>query len=1040
MNAMMRFLVERALVVNLVSIMLILLGAYAALNINREAFPNVNLDQISVSAVYPGATPEEVERLIVIPIEQELKSLSGIDKMTSVSFPGSATITLELDPDATNRQRITSDVQLAVDRAVLPSDMPTEPFVLEIDGAVFPILQIAVSGSHDELKLKRLADSIKDDLLNVPGVARITLQGNRKAELRITIDSKKMKKHRVSVGEISTLLSSWNINAPGGEIDTPEGQKSVRIVGEFKNPNDIANLVLRSNERGDSLLLKDVAVITEQLQKATRYYDVQGTQALNMIVMKKIDADIIETVDLVREYVATIHENYGADIRVDVFQDMSKLTRMRLGVLTNNGIVGIVLVFFCLILFLRPSVALTTTWGLPIVFLTGLFVLWISGVTLNMISMMGFIMVLGMLVDDAIIVGENVTYHMEKGMPPKQAAVVGAMELLGPVTATVLTTMIAFLPMLFMSGIIGKFIIAIPIVVSLLLFFSWLQSFLILPSHIAHVANAKAKPGERRWIVFLENVYAFFLKIALRFRWLTLIVSFGILIGSLAIAKNSAFQLFPPVGVDQYLVRVTAAPGTSLEAMRDSMRLVDTEIRKRVDPKYMETTLASIGQVQIDAGDPLKQRGARFAQTRVIYTPAVSRPEHDALDDMRKLEHELPKLFPELTIAFTEVRPGPPTGRALEIEIAGNDAHASEQVATNLMRFLLDSKGVTSVESGLQPGDKEVHVILDRSLAAYAGVNLVTVAAHVRSAVNGLVIGTTRRGTEEIDITIRYPHTADQIEVLKNINIPNQRGGLIPLSKLATFKEVEGFTTIRHKAGIRVVSVIGNIDSSVVTSRAINALVAEKEADWVAEYGKKVSINYGGEEEKNNESFRDLGFSFLFALIGIFFILAIQFNNIGYPIFVMLAIPFGAIGIIISFYFHDMFWKPMPLSFFAMMGMVALAGVVVNSSLILLVFVQRAIADGMHYIDALMLAGRRRLRAVLLTATTTVVGLLPTAYGWGGMDPFVSPMALALSSGLVFATLVTLITIPAAFGAGMDIVHLWRKIFKRLPKKETVLS
>jgi len=246
MNAMMKFLVERSLVVNLVSIMLILLGAYAALNINREAFPNVNLDKISVSAVYPGATPEEVERLIVIPLEQEFKSLSGIDKMTSVSFPGSATITLELDPDATNRQRITSDVQLAADRAVLPSDMPTEPFVLEIDGAVFPILQIAVSGAHDELKLKRLADSIKDDLLNIPGVARITLQGNRKAELRITIDSKKMKKHRVSVGEISTLLSSWNINAPGGEIDTPEGQKSVRIVGEFKNSDDIANLVLRS--------------------------------------------------------------------------------------------------------------------------------------------------------------------------------------------------------------------------------------------------------------------------------------------------------------------------------------------------------------------------------------------------------------------------------------------------------------------------------------------------------------------------------------------------------------------------------------------------------------------------------------------------------------------------------------------------------------------------------------------------------------------------------------------------------------------------
>ncbi|MDH3325982.1 MAG: efflux RND transporter permease subunit [Gammaproteobacteria bacterium] len=1035
MSSMMRFLVERGLMVNLISIMLVVLGLYAAFNINREAFPNVSLDQVSISAVYPGATPEEIEKLIVTPVEQQLKALSGVDKITSVSFPGSASITLELDPDATNRDRITSDVQLAVDRAVLPNDMPAEPSVLEIDGAVFPIIQLAISGDLNELVLKRIGDDIADDVLNIPGIARVTVQGSRKAELRITIDEAKMKMNRVSIGEIATLLAKWNINAPGGEIDTPEGQKAVRVVGEFKNPEDVGNLVIRANERGDALLLKDVADITEELQKARLYYDVQGTPALNMIVMKKTDADIITTVDAVRVYVDTITEKYGEEVHVNISQDMSKLTRMRLGVLTNNGIVGLILVFLSLLLFLRPSVALTTTWGLPIVFLSGLFVLWISGVTLNMISMLGFIMVLGMLVDDAIIIGENITYHMEKGMPPREAAVVGSVELLGPVTATVLTTILAFLPMMFVSGIIGKFIVAIPVVVCLLLFFSWLESFLVLPSHVASVAKASSHPKERAWLVFLENVYGSVLTFALRFRWLTVLLSFAILAGSMVIAKNSTFMLFPPVGVDQYLVRVTAEPGTSLQAMREKMQQVDIEIRKRVDEEYLETTLASVGQVQMDAGDPLKQRGARFAQTRVIYTPAISRPEHDALDDMHRIEKELPGLFPDLTIAFSEMRPGPPTGRALEIEIAGDDDEASEQVARNLMAFLHGVKGVTSVESGLQAGDKEVHVVVDRVFAAYAGVDLSTVASHVRAAVNGLIVGTTRRGTEELDITIRYPQEEDQLKVLKEINIPNQRGGLVPLSQLAKLEESEGFTTIRHKQGVRVVSVIGNVDTSIITSMEINALVAEKQVDWVGEFARKVDINYGGEAEKNTESIKGLAFSFLFAMIGIFFILAIQFNNVWYPFFVMLAIPFGAIGIIISFQLHDAFWKPMPLSFFAMMGMVALAGVVVNSSLVLLVFVQRAIADGMHYIDALLLAGRRRLRAVILTAATTVVGLLPTAYGWGGSDPFVAPMALALSSGLLFATVVTLITIPAAFAVGMDVRELWLrllgKIFRR---------
>ncbi|MDH5218973.1 MAG: efflux RND transporter permease subunit, partial [Gammaproteobacteria bacterium] len=593
-----------------------------------------------------------------------------------------------------------------------------------------------------------------------------------------------------------------------------------------------------------------------------------------------------------------------------------------------------------------------------------------------------------------------------------------------------------FLPMMFVSGIIGKFIVAIPVVVCTLLFFSWLESFLMLPSHIVSVANANKHPKERAWVKWIEDFYAFFLGWGLKLRWLTVLGSIFILVGSMMLAKNSSFQLFPPVGVEQYLVRVVAEPGTSLEEMREVMKRIDRDVRAELNPEYLESTLASVGQVQKDAGDPLTQRGARFAQLRVLYTPAVSRPEHDALNDMKHISHVLPAKYPKHKITLEEIKPGPPTGRALEVEIAGNNAEASERVAQRLIDFAGKVEGVISVESGLQPGDKEVHVVMNRSLAAYAGVNLAVAASHVRAAVGGLVVGTTRRGTEEIDVTIRFPQTKNQLNVLKEIHIPNQRGGLVPLAKIAKFVEKDGFTTIRHKDGIRVVTVTGNVDVEKITSVEINKLVADAQDQWLAEDKSRVNINYGGEAEKNSESIRDLGFSFLFALIGIFFILSIQFNNLSYPFFVMLAIPFGAIGIIVSFYLHSIYWKPTPLSFFAMMGMVALSGVVVNSSLVLLVFVQRAIQDGMHYIDAIMLAGRRRLRAVILTATTTVVGLLPTAYGWGGSDPFVAPMALALSSGLVFATVITLITIPASFAVGMDIKFFFLHLFKRKPLEE----
>jgi len=294
------------------------------------------------------------------------------------------------------------------------------------------------------LALKRLGDDIKDDLLNINGIARIFIQGDRKAELRIVVDPERMEKERISIGAIKQALQNWNLNTPGGDLDTVDGQKTVRVVGEFSGVEDAANLVLRANERGNVLRLSDVATVTESLVKPTIINDVKGEPALSFLLLKKSTADIIDTVDEVYDYLETVPQRYGNDVHISSFQDFSRFARMRLGVLTNNGLVGLVLVVVSLLLFLRFSVAITTTWGLPIIFMTGLFVLYTSGVTLNLISMMGFIMVLGMLVDDAIIIGENITWHMEKGLNPNEAAVKGSVELIGPVTTTIMTTIAAF--------------------------------------------------------------------------------------------------------------------------------------------------------------------------------------------------------------------------------------------------------------------------------------------------------------------------------------------------------------------------------------------------------------------------------------------------------------------------------------------------------------------------------------------------------------------------------------------------------------------
>ena len=1030
MKKLMDFLVERSLVVNLISIFLIVMGLYAIFSINREAFPNVNLDQVQINTVYPGASPKEVELLVITPIEQELKSVNGIDKMISMSFPGSGRIVLEVDPNASNRDQITNDVSLAVSRAKIPNDLPTDPVVLEVDGSVFPIIRLAIAAPINELALKRLGADIKDDLLNLKGVAQVNILGERKAEIRITVDPERMKKHRISIADISSAVKGWNLNTPGGDIRTPDGQKVVRIVGEFSSADDAGELVLRSTASGRVLRLKDVAEISESLEKPSVTYEVAGKPALSMMVLKKSEGDIINTVDDVKKYLETIPTRYGADIEVKTFQDFSRFARVRLGVLTNNGMVGIFLVFISLLLFLRFSVAMTTTWGLPIVFLTGLFVLYASGVTLNLISMMGFIMVLGMLVDDAIIVGENITYHMEKGLTPNEAAKKGAWELFGPVTATILTTIAAFLPMMFMSGIIGKFIYAIPVVVITLLTLSWLQSFLILPSHVAHVTNPNKHPKERAWLVALEKAYVYILRIAINHRWITVGLSIIVFISAIMLAKTIPFQLFPAEGVNEYIVRVTAPPGTDLTTMENNLRQVDTAMRKKMTLEHVEATLAKAGDVSVDQGDPLTQRGSRYGQIHAIYTPSVTRPDHDVLKEMFALSQTVPKQFPDLDIAFTALKPGPPVGRALEAEISSYDDKASEQAAQQLIDYLRKTPGVSAIDSGLKEGDDELHIVLNRQLATYAGVNLANASSLIRAASGGLIVSTVRHGTEEIDVTIRFPNsTVNEYQQLKELLIPNNKGGLIPLEKIAKIESKRGLTTIRHKDGVRIVNVVADIDEKITTSLALNALVRDNQKEWLGEYQDKVNVGYGGEEEKNKESVLSLAIAFAFAMVGIFFILAIQFNNLSYPLIVMMAIPFGAIGIIFSFYLHDIFWKPMPLSFLSMLGMIALTGVVVNSSLILLVFIQRAINEGMSSFDAILEAGRRRLRAVLLTATTTIVGLLPTAYGWGGMDPFVSPMALALSWGLVFATLVTLVAIPAMLAAGMDVSQFFRRIF-----------
>ncbi|MDQ6959431.1 MAG: efflux RND transporter permease subunit, partial [Mariprofundaceae bacterium] len=921
MKRLIAFFVERGLLVNMLSLMLLGGGIFAALSIQREAFPSINFDLVVINTAWPGASPREIERLIVTPIERELKGVDGINTIRSTAYPGSMSMNIEIDPDYTDRSRLVSDVQQAINRADLPNDLPDDPVLTEIKSKQTPVLSFTIFGDFKPLTLKRISDHVEDDVLNIPGVARIITQGRRKEEIRIVLDPERMRRQRVSTNDVMRLIRGWNVNAPGGSLKEAKGQKLIRVTGQFSSAEDAASLVLRANERGDALRLSDVADVYGTLDEPARYVDAMGKPAINMIVMKKGNADIINLVDRVRAYLKTIPQKYSKEMHVRTYQDYSTVTRLRLGVLTSNGGIGLLLVLFTLLLFLRPAVALTAAWGLPIIFFSGLLVLFMAGNTLNLLTMFGFIIVLGLMVDDAIIIGENATWHMEHGMEPNRAATLGTYELAGPVSATVLTTMVAFLPLMFMQGIIGKFVFSIPVVVVVLLFFSWLEALFILPNHIRDISNPRAHPRERRLLAWITSIYTRVLKLAVKLRYLTILVTIMILGGSIWLASTMTFQLFPSGGESQFYLRVTAPNGTTLEGMRKILLNMERKVRARIDPSILETTITIAGQSSANERDSLKQIGDHFGFVRVILIPFTMR-NISAFTVMHQLEKSIPKLFPDLPINFVMLKPGPPIGRALEVELSGLDETGVTRAARNLVAYLSHIPGVHSIESGLTPGDPEVHIVLDRRLAAYAGVDLATVATHIKAAFDGLRVSTLNRGKQEVDVTLRYAERFhNNVRTLSHLGIPNRMGGLTELGKLAHFETRPGVTSIHHKDGNRIINVSAEVDTRKISSKALNAQVVRNKEKWLGNDMNRVNPHMGGEEERSQESLRGLIFSFAYALAGIFVILAIQFNRLSYPILVMLAIPFGAVGIIAGFFLHGQ-----PLSFMALMGFVARTG------------------------------------------------------------------------------------------------------------------
>jgi multidrug efflux pump subunit AcrB len=1020
-----KFSVKNSLLVNLISILLIIAGLFALTSINREAFPVFSFDIVLVTTVFPGSPAQEIEKLITIPLEKELNGVDGIDEMFSDSQENASVIVLNLDPDNKNLDKVIRDIQRAVDRV---KDLPEEaedPEVNELSTRETPVIEISMSGDLSEEDLQKYAEILEDQLEEIDGLAKVQRRGWRDREIWVEVDPAKMKQYYVSPREVMEALLAKNINMPGGKMRTGDSEVTVRVLGEFETPEEVGEVIIRANDIGNWLQVKDVARVVPAFEDEDRLYRTEGSRALRLVLVKKEKGDAIAIVDQAKVIIEEFKKNAPDKIDIILVNDLSFYIRRRLGVLTSNGIIGIILVLVSLFIFLSRPVAFFTALGLPIAFLTTFAIMGYFGISINLITLFGLILVLGMIVDDGIIIAENVYRHIEDGISPREAAILGTGEVIKPVTATILTTIAAFSPLLFMSGIIGKFIRGIPLVVIIALMASMLEAFIILPSHLADFVRPPKKDSSGRirskkdsgWYKALLGGYTGLITMAVRFRYLVFGIFLLALIGSVTLAvTDMKLILFPQVGIEQFFIRAEGEVGCALEKTRDMIMPVE-ELVGSLPAEELETYVTTVGAVENDPNDPFGVYGSHVAQIHIFLTPPDDR-SRDADEIIAKLRKETEEMGQFKKITFEKIRHGPPVGKAVAAQIKGDKFDISERLADEIKEYLQTVPGVIDIGDDYGPGKDEIEIIIDEEKASLAGLSVREVATSIRTAINGGIATKIRpeKAEEEIDVLVRYPPgERNKIGVFETLLIPNRYGKLIPLSGISSLDRHPGVTSIKHDDGKRVVSVTANVDEEVTTSREVNLDLAER-FNTISEKNFGYSLKTGGEWEETQKSMNSLFKAFGIAAFLVFMILAANFRSLVQPLIVMLAIPFGFIGVIIGFYVHDL-----PLSFMALLGVVGLAGVVVNDSIVLVEFVNNLRREGKDRRSSIIQGCRLRLRPVLLTTITTVFGLVSVAYMLGGGDPFIRPAAMAIVWGLSFATLLTLILIPCVYAIMDDI-------------------
>ena len=1028
MESLFKFFIERHIVANLFTGGVIIFGLATLTFINRDQYPAVDFGRLFITTYYPGASAEEVELNVTNKIEEELKSVTDVKEVTSISMENSSFMEVTIEPNVQDLNEVVDEIREAVARVSdLPREVTEAPLITELKTSIFPIIEVGLSGNLPYPALREHARLFEKKLKNIKGVARVKRYGYRAREIKIEVSPALMNRYQLPLREIIMAIRARTMSARGGSIESYTNEKNIVMLSEFSNPLEVGNVIVRSTFEGPNVKVKDLAIIKDDFEEERIMSRMDRKAVISFVVLKSEGADVIRTVDAIKNLIEVERKNLLDEVEILYSSDVSKYVRSKFDIVLSNGIIGLLLVVLMLAFFLDLRTAFWVALGIPVAMLGVIFLLPVFGTYLDGITLSAMILVLGIIVDDGIIISENIYRRWELGDSPLDAAVNGINEVFRPVLTTILTTFLAFAPMFFMPGLMGKFIYVIPLTVSLALLISLGEIVIALPAHLVPgMQKLKAKSGRstgRSWFDPVRNSFERISFHLLRWRYLLVLLAIVLLAGSLWYAKNVMhFVLFPTKGAEQFFITLELPTGTSLQATSDQTKKVEEMLSDlpKVDLASFVTRLGRYG----DSVDIISEN---YAFIYVNLTPFSER-ERTADEIVEGLRRQIDDLDIFRTTSFRIEVGGPRVGKPVVVRIVGSDDALRKTLADSVYAFLQTIPGVKDVQRDDKVGKKQVDIKPNYDKLARLGLTAADIAQTVRIAYDGEVVTSIRYGEEDVNFRVVLQEKARKsLSYLRRLTVPNRQGRLIPLKDVTRLNIVPGPAEFRHYEGERSITVSADLFQQETTAlAAAQQVLAHFNLD--KEY-PGLQLVIGGKAQEQQESLAGLLLTFGIAIIGIYFLLVLLFNSMTMPFMVLVAVPFGIIGVIWAFVLHGE-----PFSFLGILGAVGLVGVVVNDSLVLVSHVNQLRKDkpneGIRKIVAEGTADR--LRAIIMTTLTTVAGLVPLVYGLGGQDAYMSPMALALGYGLLFSTPLTLVLVPCLYVVGYDLDSLLKSVKARL--------